>query len=513
MVVNTQTERVVDAQNAVDRVPARQPPARLPGLRQGRRVPAAGHHLRLGPRPQPRDRAQAPLRQAAGALAADRDRPRALHPLLPLRALQPGDRRGLAADLHRARRPHVRRHPRRPPVRGAVQRQHHRALPGRRADLAALPLPRPPVGHRGRRRHLHALPVAVQRRVHRPRRQGRARARRARTRASTTAGCATRAASPTRRSTSTSASPRRSSASGGELQPASGSRRSSAAARDRRAPRPRRRARRRPGDQRGGVPARPHRCARACAPTTSTRASSGPSGATLDLARALAAPALQASVAGPRVRPHGAGARHRAARRLADPRPADPQGRAPQRRQARDRQRPPEHARPERGSCRSATRPVARPSSWPRSSAALARQRRLRRPSHELARAAARRRRGRRDPVGRVAAAPTRCAALLRIADKLGLAGRDGAGLLEVPAGTNAPRHPRGRRAAQRRPRLLRGRAPAATPPRSPRPPPPATSPRSTSSRSIRVRDLPGRARLGAGARHAATSSSPTPRC
>ena len=42
-------------------------------------------------------RAQAPLREAARALAADRDRPRALHPLLPLRALLAGDRRGLPA--------------------------------------------------------------------------------------------------------------------------------------------------------------------------------------------------------------------------------------------------------------------------------------------------------------------------------------------------------------------------------------------------------------------------------
>ena len=151
MVVHTQTERVRHAQNADRRVPARQPPARLPGVRQGRRVPAAGHHLRLGPGPQPLHRAQAPLREAAGAVAAGRDRPRALHPLLPLRALLPGDRRGLPADLHRARRPHLRRHPRRPPLRGAVQRQHHRAVPGGRADLAALPVPRPPVGHRGRR--------------------------------------------------------------------------------------------------------------------------------------------------------------------------------------------------------------------------------------------------------------------------------------------------------------------------------------------------------------------------
>ena len=93
------------------RVPARQPSARLPGLRQGRRVPAPGHHLRLGPRALAVHRAQAPLREAAGAVAADRDRPRALHPLLPLRALLPGDRRGLPADLRRARRPHVRRPP------------------------------------------------------------------------------------------------------------------------------------------------------------------------------------------------------------------------------------------------------------------------------------------------------------------------------------------------------------------------------------------------------------------
>ena len=38
------------------RVPARQPPARLPGLRQRRRMPAAGHHDGLGPRQEPDDR-------------------------------------------------------------------------------------------------------------------------------------------------------------------------------------------------------------------------------------------------------------------------------------------------------------------------------------------------------------------------------------------------------------------------------------------------------------------------
>ena len=59
----------------------------------------------------------------------------------------------------------VRRDVRRPPVRRAVQRQHHRAVPGRRADLDRLPLPRAPVGHRGLGLDLHAVPVAVQRRA------------------------------------------------------------------------------------------------------------------------------------------------------------------------------------------------------------------------------------------------------------------------------------------------------------------------------------------------------------
>ena len=130
------------------RVPARQPPARLPRLRQRRRMPAAGHHDGLGPGQEPDDRREAPLREADRALAAGRDRPRALHPLLPLRALQPGGRRGRAAAAARARRPHLRRHLRRPPLRRALPRQHHRPLPGRRADQLHLPLPRPALGHR-----------------------------------------------------------------------------------------------------------------------------------------------------------------------------------------------------------------------------------------------------------------------------------------------------------------------------------------------------------------------------
>ena len=170
MVVHTQTARVKEAQEAVVEFLLDQPPARLPGLRQGRRVPAAGHLVRLGRRPLALHRAQAPLPEAARPVAAHRDRPRALHPLLPLRALQPGDLRGLPARPPGARSRHVRRDLRRAPLRRAVQRQHHRALPGRRADVAALPLPRAPVGHRGRGLGLRPVPRPVQRRADRPRR-------------------------------------------------------------------------------------------------------------------------------------------------------------------------------------------------------------------------------------------------------------------------------------------------------------------------------------------------------
>ena len=108
----------------------------------------------------------------------DRDRPRALHPLLPLRALLARrSPRTTSSSCRSAARTRYVGDVRRPPVRRAVQRQHHRAVPGGRADLAALPLPRAPVGHRGRGLGLHAVPVAVQRQLHRPRRARPARAR------------------------------------------------------------------------------------------------------------------------------------------------------------------------------------------------------------------------------------------------------------------------------------------------------------------------------------------------
>ena len=178
------------------RVPARQPPARLPGVRQGRRVPAAGHHLRLGPGHVALHRAQAPLPQAARALAADRDRPRALHPLLPLRALLAGDLRGLPADPARARRAHLRRDVRRDAPTSAPFSGNIIEL----CPVGALTSP-PTASARARGTSRARAPSArCARRQCNVDADGARRARgcacwRATTTRSTTAGCATRAAS------------------------------------------------------------------------------------------------------------------------------------------------------------------------------------------------------------------------------------------------------------------------------------------------------------------------------
>ena len=129
------------------RVRARQPPARLPGLRQGRRVPAAGLHVpaRLPDEP---DRRPAPAFQKADpALREHRARPRALRPLLPLHALLRRGRLGAGADRRAARRPIVHHEPVRPAAAVELQRQHHRPLPGGRPDLARVALRVATVGH------------------------------------------------------------------------------------------------------------------------------------------------------------------------------------------------------------------------------------------------------------------------------------------------------------------------------------------------------------------------------
>jgi hypothetical protein len=122
------------------RVHPRQPPARLPRLRQGRRVPAPGPDLPLRARLDAHDLRQEDAREADPDLADDRPRPRALHPLLPLHALLRGRRRGRRARRDQPRRALDDRHLRGRALPRHLLRQRDRALPGRRADLDAVPL-------------------------------------------------------------------------------------------------------------------------------------------------------------------------------------------------------------------------------------------------------------------------------------------------------------------------------------------------------------------------------------
>mgnify|MGYP003694561527 CR=1 FL=1 len=158
------------------RVHPRQPPARLPGLRQGRRVPAAGPDLPLGPGQHADAVRQADAREADPGLADDRARPRALHPLLPLHALLRERRRGQSARRAEPRRVVGDRHLRGPALPRALLRQRDRALPGRRADLDAVPLRGSAVGDPERADRLRALPGRLQRRRDDARGQGQAHA-------------------------------------------------------------------------------------------------------------------------------------------------------------------------------------------------------------------------------------------------------------------------------------------------------------------------------------------------
>ena len=104
MVVYTRTDRVMEAQNAVVEFLLVNHPLDCPVCDKGGECPLQDIAMGWGPG---RSRVTDPkrhFRKPVAALAAGADRPRALHPLLPLRALQPGGRRGRAAPAARARR-------------------------------------------------------------------------------------------------------------------------------------------------------------------------------------------------------------------------------------------------------------------------------------------------------------------------------------------------------------------------------------------------------------------------
>ena len=104
MVVHTRTERVNHAQEAVVEFLLINHPLDCPVCDKGGECPLQDISFGWG---GGRSRFIEPKRHFEKPLEpqpADRDRPRALHPLLPLRALQPGDRRGLPARPAGARR-------------------------------------------------------------------------------------------------------------------------------------------------------------------------------------------------------------------------------------------------------------------------------------------------------------------------------------------------------------------------------------------------------------------------
>ncbi len=130
-----------------DGVPAHQPPARLPDLRPGRRMRPAGpgDGLRRGflalRREQARGRGQVHRRARQ-----DLDEP--LHPVHPLRALRHRGRGRARTRRDRPRRGHGDHLLSRERADLRASGQRRRSLPGRRADLEADRVPRPPVGIR-----------------------------------------------------------------------------------------------------------------------------------------------------------------------------------------------------------------------------------------------------------------------------------------------------------------------------------------------------------------------------
>ncbi|VXC19864.1 hypothetical protein NOCARDAX2BIS_470018 [Nocardioides sp. AX2bis] len=127
-----------------DGVPAGQPPAGLPRLRQGRGVPAAEPGDVQRPRGVPLlrlGRGQADLPQADQHLRQRAARPGALRALCPLHPLLRADRGRPLHRAGRARRAAAGRHLREGAAAVVLLGQHHPDLPGGRADLRGVPLP------------------------------------------------------------------------------------------------------------------------------------------------------------------------------------------------------------------------------------------------------------------------------------------------------------------------------------------------------------------------------------
>ena len=185
------------------RAAPRQPPARLPGVRQGRRVPAAGPGVQPRSRREPLRRGEAPLREADPDQRPRPARPRALHPVRPLHPLRRRGRRRPADPLHPPRQRHPGADVPRRAVRVVLLRQHRADLPGRRAHGHAVPVQGPAVGPRAGREHVHDVLGRLPGRGPVEPRPARCATRASTPTRSTGAGCATGAGSTSRRSTPT----------------------------------------------------------------------------------------------------------------------------------------------------------------------------------------------------------------------------------------------------------------------------------------------------------------------
>ena len=169
MVVKTQytSEGADKAQQGDHGAPAHQPPARLPGVRQGRRVPPAEPGDEQRPLDLPLRGRQAHLPQADQHLLAGPARPRALRAVRPVHPLLRPDRRRPVHRARRARRAAAGRHLRGAAVRELLLGQHRADLPGGCPHRSGLPLPLPSVRPRVDPERVRALRERL-RPAHRP---------------------------------------------------------------------------------------------------------------------------------------------------------------------------------------------------------------------------------------------------------------------------------------------------------------------------------------------------------
>ena len=154
-------------------VPAHQPSARLPHLRSGRRVRAAGLRLPGGPGRHPVRRVRQALQPSRGLRPRHPVCAQPVHPLHPVRAVHGGRRRRPDLERLRARRPGIHRHRRRPAAGSSLGGQRRGSLPGRLAPLQGLPAQGARLGPRQDGERLPGVHPGLQHQRGHPGRRGR----------------------------------------------------------------------------------------------------------------------------------------------------------------------------------------------------------------------------------------------------------------------------------------------------------------------------------------------------